>query len=75
MKFLLLIRLFFVVALAPLCGGCPPLTLPVLTTVGTSAVVANKFVDYKLTKRSLDLKEREIILKEKAFELQKEGMK
>jgi hypothetical protein len=44
------------------------LTIPVLTTIGTGAIAANKFVDYKLTKRGLDLKEREIVLKEKQFE-------
>ncbi len=48
--------------------GCPPLTIPVLTTIGTGAIGINKFVDYKLTKRGLDLKEREIALKEKMFE-------
>jgi len=61
MKYLLIICLLFIV-------GCPPLTIPVLTTIGTGAIGINKFVDYKLTKRGLDLKEREIELKEKIFE-------
>ena len=46
-------------------------TLPILTMLGTVGVASNKFVDYKLTKRSLDLKEREIKLKENVFDQSK----
>ncbi len=60
MKYLLLICLFFNI-------GCPA-TIPMLSTLGVVGVAANKYTDYRLTKRSLDLKEREIELKEKMFE-------
>ncbi len=52
-----------------LCGGvgCPA-TIPIIGTLGTIGMATNKVVDYKLTKRGLDLKEREIELKEKMFE-------
>ncbi len=50
--------------------GCVA-TVPLLTILGTAGVVANKTTDYMLTKRSLDIKEREIKLKEQKFELEK----
>ncbi len=50
--------------------GCVA-TLPVLAILGTTGVIANKITDYTLTKRSLDIKEREIKLKEQKFELEK----
>jgi hypothetical protein len=48
--------------------GCEPFTTTsILGTLGGVGMGVNKYVDYKLTKRSLDLKEREIKLKEKQF--------
>ena len=47
--------------------GCPA-TIPIIGTLGTIGMATNKFINYKLTKRGLDLKEREIALKEKIFE-------
>ncbi len=68
---MMIIRIF-ILSFILLIGniGCPA-TLPILTTLGTIGVAANKYTDYKLSKRSLDLKEREIELKEKMFKLEK----
>lgn len=59
MKYLLIICLFFIT-------GCPA-TIPIISTLGTVGMATNKYLDYTLTKRGLDLKEREIELKEKQF--------
>lgn len=64
----------FILSFILLIGGvgCPA-TIPILTTLGTIGVAANKYTDYKLSKRSLDLKEREIELKERIFEIKNES--
>ena len=63
-KYLLLICILFTV-------GCPA-TIPIIGTLATVGTASNKFIDYKLNKRGLDLKEREIVLKEKMFESDKQ---
>ncbi|KKK61972.1 hypothetical protein LCGC14_3008970 [marine sediment metagenome] len=60
MKYLLIPCLLFIV-------GCPA-TIPIIGMLGTIGMATNKFINYKLTKRGLDLKKREIELKEKIFE-------
>ncbi|KKK95042.1 hypothetical protein LCGC14_2676780 [marine sediment metagenome] len=59
----------FILSFILLVGGmgCPA-TIPIIGTLGTIGMATNKFINYKLTKRGLDLKEREIALKEKIFE-------
>ncbi len=47
--------------------GCTA-TIPIIGAVSSVAVASNKYLDYTLTKRGLDLKEREIVLKEKMFQ-------
>jgi hypothetical protein len=57
-----------ILSFALLIGGCEPFTTTsILGTLGGVGMGVNKYVDYKLTKRGLDLKEREIALKEKQF--------
>ncbi len=50
-------------------------TIPILTILGTAGGTANKITDYKLTKRSLDLKEDELNLKREDFEYRKEAFR
>lgn len=53
--------------------GCPA-TIPVITILSTVGVVANKGLDYKLTRESLNLKREELELKREQFEYEKEKM-
>ncbi len=62
-------------ALALLFGNMGCWTIPILTIVGVTGGAANKYTDYKLTKRSINLKEDELKLKREDFEYRKEAFR
>ncbi len=70
MKYLLILILCFA------CTGCKVFTTTkVLSFLGAGGLAANKYTDYKLTKRSLNLKEEELDLKREDFEYRKEAFR